>query len=157
MTETNKEKWSWRRIALPISIVLNLFLVAVIVGHMLHARSRVIVTGGPLARALANAEAILPAPDAAKFGAVIRREAPLYRKAAEQLGEAREELDRQILAEQFDPEGMRRALAAWGMAWNHFLDEFGGPLAEALGDISLEGRRKLVNERRAERVKPSLP
>lgn len=157
MSEINKERRSWRRFALPASVVLNLFLVAVIGGHIWHVRTRVVVTGGPLARALAHAEAALPAPEAAKFGGVIRRDIPHYKEAAQQLGEAREQLDRQILAEQFDPEAARRALTTWGIAWNRFLNDFGPTLVEALADISPQSRRKLVSERRAERARAPLP
>ncbi len=157
MSEGNNTTPKWRRIALPISIVLNLFLIAVIGGHMLHFRFRQAHFDSPLARALAHAEAVLPAADAAKFGGIIRRDAPHYMDAARQLGEARKELDRQILAEPFDKDGMRRALNVWSTAWDRFLSDFSDPLIEALGEVSPEGRRKLIAERRAERFKATLP
>lgn len=151
MTGKGRGMPRWRRTALPASIVLNLFLAAVIGGHLLHIRAR--EAGGimPMARVLANAEAALPPQDAAAFGAVIRRDAPRYAEAAQQLGEARQELNRQFTAEKFDPQAARRALAAWSTAWDRFLGDFGNTLVTALAEVSPEGRRKLVAERRGVR------
>jgi uncharacterized membrane protein len=158
MPETNQAMPKWRRIALPVSIVLNLFLVALIGGHLLHNRARVDVHFvSPLVRALARAEANLPPPDAEKFGAVMRRGAPHYMAAARQLEEARQELARQAAADPFDQEGARRALAAWAKAWDQFLSDFSNTLVEALAEISPESRRKLVTERQAQRGGMSLP
>jgi uncharacterized membrane protein len=159
MPEINQTKPGWRRIALPVSIVLNLFLIAVIGGHILHVRVRLREShvDTPLARALANAESILPASDAEKFRAVIRRDAPHYMDAAHQLGEARQEVERQILAEPFDQERVNRALAGWEAAWNRFFGEFNNTLVEALAEISPEGRRQLVAKRREERAKAWSP
>jgi uncharacterized membrane protein len=155
-SENRPARRTWWRIALPVSLVLNLFFVALIGGHMLHTLYRGRNAGSPLARALANAEAVLPAQDAARFGAVIRGGAPQYMKSLQQLGEARRELDRQMLADQFDPDGFRRALAQWETAWNGFLNDLTSPLVQALAEISPEGRRNLVAARRAERMR-SLP
>jgi uncharacterized membrane protein len=154
-SENRPTRRIWWRLALPVSLVLNLFFVALIGGHVLHIRFTARV-GSPLARALANAEAVLPAQDAARFGAIIRGGAPQYMKSMQQLGEARQELDRQLLADQFDQEGFRRALAQWETAWSGFLNDLTNPLVQALAEISPEGRRKLVAARRAERLR-SLP
>jgi uncharacterized membrane protein len=149
----------WRRFALPASIVLNLFLAAVIGGHVLSVRRAEVAAGagGPLARALASAEASLPPPDAAAFGATLRRDAPAYMDSARQLGAARVRLGREILAEPFDPVRVQQALAAWQAAWNRFVDDFSKPLVEALGQVSPEGRRKLLTERRSGRLTALAP
>ncbi|MGC1410166.1 MAG: hypothetical protein WA864_14645 [Acetobacteraceae bacterium] len=63
-----------------------------------------------LTGALARAEASLPPRDAAAFGAVMRRDAPNYAAAARQLRETRDELARQITAQQFDQAGAQQAL-----------------------------------------------
>lgn len=141
----------WRRIALPASIVLNLFLIALIGGHLFQARRIATNAETPLVRALARAEATLPPRDATAFAAAMRRDAPRFAAAQKQLTQARQELQRQIAAEQFNQADVRQALEAWQSAWNHFFDDFSTPLIDALSQVSPEGRRKLVAARQAER------
>ncbi len=147
MTEIPAEK-TWRRIALPASIILNLFLIALIVGHLWYGPGRFNFAGErgmPLARALARAEALLPPKDAAAFGAVIRRDEPQLEKSIAELRSARLELDRQIVADPFDPQATRKALLATETAWDHFVDDFSGTLVDALAQVSPDGRRKLIS------------
>jgi uncharacterized membrane protein len=144
----------WRRFALPASIVLNLFLIAVIGGHMMHSRR---LGGGgemSLARALARAQEILPPDDAAAFTAVMRRNAPKYQDAGRQLKEARTRLDSALTAETFDQAEVRQSMAQAQAAWNTFTDKISGSLIEALAGVSVEGRRKLIAQRQTERVEP---
>jgi uncharacterized membrane protein len=140
----------WRRIALPVSIVLNLFFVALIGGYVLHHRGERLAGETPLMRALARAEASLPPRDATAFGAVIRRDAPQYSDALKRLDVARQELRREITAEQFDEAGVRQALAGWQTAWNSFFEKFSNTLVDALAQVSPGGRRRLIAERRSE-------
>jgi uncharacterized membrane protein len=149
MSGERREMRNWLRIALPISIVLNLFLLALVGGHVLRSRSNEFGTGTPLMRALARAEASLPPKDAAAFGAVMRREAPRFASAEQRLAEARRGLAEEITAERFDQAGVRQALEAWQAAWNGFFADFSGTLVEALGQVSPDGRRKLVADRRS--------
>jgi uncharacterized membrane protein len=158
MTEKRPEIRSWRRIALPASLVLNFFLIALIGGHLLRYQ---IDDVGPatslLARALADAEASLSAPDAAAFGAVIRRDAPRYAEAGQQLADARDVLEHQIVAEPFNQAAVRQAFATWHASQNHFFDNFSSTLVEALAQVSPEGRQKLVVERRRMRTVFRVP
>jgi uncharacterized membrane protein len=151
MPEIPVERAPWRRIVLPASVILNLFLIAVIGGHILQARARGDTgigsgVGTPLGRVLGRAEAILPPRDAAAFGAVMRRDLRNYAQDSLQLREARRELDRQIVADPFNPEATRHALSATQAAWNHLLDDFSGTLVEGLSQVSPKGRRKLITE-----------
>lgn len=145
MSELPEQKRSWSRIALPVSILLNLFLLAVIGGYLLHVRHRS-ENPVPLARALLRAEAILPKKDAEVFGAVIHRDEPLFKHSWDQLREARQELDRRIAAEPFDPAATRQSLRATQAVWDRFLDQFSNTLVDGLAHLSPEGRRKLVSE-----------
>ena len=147
----------WRRVVLPASIILNFFFAALIGGHLWQTQREEIGFGIPLARALRNAEAILTPQDAAAFSAVMRRDAPQYLESARQLREARQELRRQITADHVSQEEVRQALATWQTAWDHFVGDVRGPLAEALAQVSPEGRRKLIAERRAVEADPSSP
>lgn len=144
----------WRWLALALSLVCNLFLAAVIAGHFMSPRVRpvgVAITATPMARALARATAVLPPKDAAKFRAVIEREKPQYAQAAKEVGEARAALERDIAADPFDPKAASQALAAWRVSWDRFVDDFSGPMMDALASVSPEGRRSLVAERRERR------
>jgi uncharacterized membrane protein len=62
-TQDERVMSRWRRIALPVSVVLNLFLIALIGGHFLHRPIPAAGSEGPLARALANMEASLSQQD----------------------------------------------------------------------------------------------
>jgi uncharacterized membrane protein len=156
ITEKGYNLPRWRRIVLPASIILNLFLIALISGHTFVVRIR--YAGGneglPLARALARVEQILPSKDAAAFDAVMRRDAPQYLDAARQLKEARARLDRELTADKFDQAAARQSMVQAQAAWNAFADKVSGPLVEALGSVSAEGRRKLIAQRQTERVEP---
>src|SRR6185437_3653581 len=112
MSKQSVENRTWRRFALPISILLNLFLVALIGGHLLRHRSYDVAAGSPsLPRILANAQASLSAPDAATFGTVMRRDAPRYLESARQLVQARAALEHQITAQPFDAVAAKEAFA----------------------------------------------
>ena len=142
------------RIALPVSILLNLFLLAVIGGHVLHTRNHPDTVGMPLARAVLRAESILPKQDAVAFGAVIRRDTPRFGRSWAKLRDARQDLDRQIGAEPFDPVATRQSLRVTQAAWDQFLDEFSDTLVEGLAKISPEGRHKLLSEAALGRAVP---
>ena len=154
MADTPTRTRGWRHRALLISIVLNLFLAALIVGHVLHHRQALSQEESPLAHALANAEASLPARDKPVFRQVVQRDMPDYAEAARRLVAARNDVERQIAAEPFQADAVRQALTRWRAAWNGFFDAFSGTLIDALGRISPEGRRSLIAER--ERVRAGL-
>ncbi len=143
-----------RRWALPASVLLNLFLIALIGGHLLRrdAHEGALPAGPiPLARALASAEEALSPTDAAAFREVMRRESPKLAESVRQIGEARRALAREVVAEPFDAKATRAAMAAWQASWNQFFDQISNPLVDALGTISPDGRQKLVDERRKAR------
>jgi uncharacterized membrane protein len=155
MTKTTREMQNWRVFALPASIVLNLFLVALIGGHLWQSRSDDGTSGTPLSRALNHAEASLPPVDAAAFGAVIRRDHDRYEQAAQQLTEARREFWQKVTAEQFNQHDVRQALDTWRTAWNRFLDDFSETIVAALAEVSPDGRRKLTAQRRSFLARPA--
>jgi uncharacterized membrane protein len=147
-TENGRGRSIWRRIALPISLVLNIFLIAVIGGHILHRDAYRFRSGGMLRHTLANAEASLSPSDAEAFGAVMRRDASHYTQSAADLASVREELEKQIATDPYDKDAVKHALVAWRDAWDRFTNDLGDTLAEALSKVSPEGRRKLILERR---------
>lgn len=147
-----------RWLALSISLVCNIFLAALIAGHFLSHRVHLVgLAGGatPMAGTLERAEGVLSPKDAATFREVLAREKPRYAPAARQVAAARRALARELVAEPFDPHAASQALAAWRASWNTFVDDFSGPLIDALAAISPEGRRRLVLARRAREQRPS--
>lgn len=144
--------FDWRRMALSLSLLCNVFLVALIAGHFLSRRIGPVaspIASAPMARALERAQAILSPQDAATFRAVLVRDRSRYLQSALRVAAARRELGRQIAAEPFDPRAAGQALTAWRVSWNGFVDDFSGPLVDALSAISPDGRRRLVAERRS--------
>lgn len=141
-------------LALSLSIVLNLFLLGIIAGHVIRHRARapeLAVAGTPMTRALASAEAALDRQDAAAFRATLERDKPRYVQAAQQVAAARRGLASQIAAQPFDPRAASQALEAWRTSWNSFMSDFSGPLIDALSSISPQGRRRLIDARRERR------
>jgi uncharacterized membrane protein len=154
MTEKGRGIVSWRWLALAVSIILNIFLVALIGGHLWQSRRDDGAAASPLSRALARAEAILPPQDAAAFGVVIRRDAPRYIQAARQLTETRQQFWQKVTAEHVDQHEVRRALDAWRTAWNRFLDDFSDTIVAALAEVSPDGRRTLMADQRFQLSRP---
>ena len=137
-------KW---RLALSISVVLNLFLLALVGGHFLRA-SRSELPAMPVARALARAQATLSPQDAAAFGAVVRRDAPRYVGAWREIVTARRQLEQVLAADPYDKAKAQQAFATWHEAWNQYVDKLGDTLIDGMSQISPEGRRKLIALRR---------
>jgi uncharacterized membrane protein len=138
--------WPW--LALSLSTLLNLFLLGVIAGHFLVRGNAGELAATPMARAVERAEAVLGPADAAAFRAALDRGGPRYGQSAAQVTAARRALARQIAAEPFDPRATSQALAVWRTSWDRFVGDLSGPLVDALGSISPEGRRRLVDARR---------
>lgn len=149
-----RSRVNWRTVALAASVIANLFLAALVAGHMLrvHLHRLPAATGNtPLARQLARIESALPARDAMAFRAVMERDSPRFAEAASQLVAARRALRMQIIADPFDPQAASETLSAYRASWNRFVRAFGGPLIDALSQISPQGRRDLVAARRRAR------
>jgi uncharacterized membrane protein len=142
------------RLALPLSVILNLFLLAVIAGHFLRHefhRAGPAAAASPLVR-LARVESELDPRDAARFEAAIGRGGVGLAAAAQRMAASRRALLRQLVAEPFDARGARQALDTWRISWNAFMTQLSGPLIDALSSISPAGRRLLVKDRQ-ERLK----
>jgi uncharacterized membrane protein len=142
-TDSSRHAVSWRRIALPASTILNLFLLALIAGYVWHlhhgAAQRL-----PVARILSNMEARLDRRDASAFRAVMEQSEPGLGQGAQSVSKARRNLEAQLTAEPFDQQAARHALVEWHNAAGQFLDRYGDTLIDALARVSPEGRRRLV-------------
>ena len=152
MVQTQDGTRKWLRIALPVSLVLNMFLLAFLGGQMLRARPEVTRGDDPLARILAVAEASLPASDARSFRQTLLKEEPRYAQAVMKVTEARQEMLKQVSADPYDPVATLTALSAMQGAWTEFMDAIGGPLVDAIGQISPEGRRTMVADQKAKGI-----
>lgn len=140
----------WRNIVLFLSLALNLFLAAVIGAHMLRAQMlrHDLARQTPLQRALLQAEAALSPRDRAIFDKTLLAGEPGFTRAADQLALARHKLAAELLAQPYDPTATAAAMDAWQQGWLQFQSAFRGPLLSALGAISPQGRRALVEARR---------
>lgn len=59
---------------------------------------------------------------------------------------------KQISSDQYDPVATLTALSATQSAWTEFMDAIGGPLVDAIGQISPEGRRKVLGDQNAKGI-----
>ena len=146
----------WRRVALPVSLALNLFLVAVIGGHLLRVRQVEAKSGASLvALAISNAEASLSKADATRFAAVMQRDEPRYMRAAQQVAKDRVEYERLVIAEPFDKDAADQAFRRWQVSWTNLMDTLRTPIIDALAEVSPEGRQKLIEQRRRAKAEGS--
>lgn len=135
------------RVVLAASLTLNLFLVALTAGHLLHNRMRGQIAGSSLAHALANSGASLSGSDATAFNAIVQRDAARYAAASQNLAKSRKELRHQIAADPFNPLATKQAYTSWQKDLNVYIDDVGDTLIEALGQISPQGRHKILEQR----------
>jgi uncharacterized membrane protein len=155
--ETQSAAIGWRRVVLPASIVLNLFLAALVVGHLLRPDVAMRREATPLSQAIAQAVSSLSPGDAAAFCAVLQQDAPHYLGAAKQLAEARLNLERQITTEPFDPVSVTAALTLWQAQWNRFTNGIAPAIVDALGQLSPDGRRRIIAARHQANPSPHMP
>jgi len=136
--------FGWRRVAVAASVALNLFLLAYNGASITHLATTVGSSRPMFTTVLTQAESRLSPDDAARFRAVMTREAPHYIAEAQQLGLYRDGIIRIILSEPFDPAAARSEISAWREAWFGFTKTFGDALVDAMSQISPQGRRELL-------------
>ncbi|MFN3320068.1 MAG: periplasmic heavy metal sensor [Allorhizobium sp.] len=140
---------NWLRITLALSLVLNMFFLAFLGGQMLRPVPDIPRSADPLARLLAVAQATLPPSDAKLFREALLKEEPRYAQAVKRFTQAREEALNQISANPYDPVSTLMALSAMQSAWAEFMDTISGPVVDAIGEVSTEGRRRAVADQKA--------
>jgi heavy-metal resistance protein len=141
----------WRKSALALSLVLNLFLATLVLGHLWRSHVRHAPLQPMVAHIIADARAELSADDFAAFDAVLHRDGPQFAEDAQRVSAARGALESQIEAEPFDPAATRQAYDAWHASADRFLDRFRDALVDALAQVSPQGRRRLIAHARAEK------
>ena len=150
MNPSDSTSNGWRRAAWAASLLLNVFLLAIVGGHLWRLRAFNGAGETPMGRILATVTTRLSAKDAGAFRAVLARDEPQLSIAATQLADSRKELAAALSAEPFDKQRAAQALAAWRRSGPVLLDQFGPSLIEAIGAVSPEGRRQLVQPRASE-------
>ncbi|MHB8813315.1 MAG: periplasmic heavy metal sensor [Steroidobacteraceae bacterium] len=141
----------WRKSVLALSLVLNLFLATLVLGHLWRSHIRHAPLQPMVAHIVADARAELSTDDFAAFDAVIHRDGPQVAEEAQRVSAARGVLESRIEAEPFDPAATRQAYDAWHESADRFLDQFRDTLVDALAQVSPQGRRRLIAHTRAER------
>lgn len=97
---------------------------------------------------VARMEKGLPEPDRARFRAAMERHKPSFEPALEAMRAARPAVDEAIRTTPFDPERLRAASAIWADRWHDFSVRYGEAVAEALKDLSPEGRAAFAQQSR---------
>ncbi|MCQ9156855.1 periplasmic heavy metal sensor [Acidomonas methanolica] len=132
------------RTFLVASILLNIFLAALAGGQYLRHRAEESRHESVFERVVEDLTSHLDNSDAEAFRSALKQEEPHYAKAHENLALARADINRLLLAPNFDPAAAREAMRRWRLAWNAFVGSFGDALVDAMARISPAGRRAIV-------------
>lgn len=136
---------SGRRSLMAASLLLNVFLVAVVSGQYLHRRAAENSDVPVYKRVLHQMTSRLDRQDAEAFRSVLHSQAPRFMAARQALEAAHAETDRELMAKEFDPAALRVALAHWQKSWDAFMAPMSDTLVDAIAHLSPEGRRRLAS------------
>ena len=125
------------------SVVLNLVLAGVLAYGPGQREHR----GRGLDRMVHRIEAALPAADRPKFRMVLDAELEHYAAELAALRDAGREVDAAMAREPFEPEALRRALAAWSERWAAFNAAFTETMVHAMEAVSPAGRAQIAAAR----------
>lgn len=132
------------RLALTLSLALNLFLLAVLAAPHLFPPSR---ERGE-ARFIERITRRLPEADRPAFREAHERHAERLRQAIEAMRESRAGMRAALGAEPYDPEALARAAETWRQASDAARQVFESMIQDAAPAMSPEGRVALVPGRR---------
>ena len=144
-------RWLRPGVVLPallgVSLALNLALAAF--PHAVFGRPppRGGGGGGGFERMVDRMETALPEADRQGFRRVMAAEREHYTAPLEALRQARREVDAAILADPFDPERLRMAMADWQRRFIAFNDAFSDALVRGMAAVSPEGRAQVAATR----------
>ena len=140
------QRWSswliepWRTRMLWLSVGTNLFLGALIGGHLLTARAHRPGLDGAVDRLAQD----LAPDDAVRFRQVLAAERPWYDQSHRLLDSARAELARSIAHDPWDEELVRQHMVAFQARWLESSSRFGDGMLVALGTLSPDGRSRIA-------------
>ncbi len=132
----------WRTRVLWASLAGNLFLGALIGGHLIWR-------GPPFPPGLDGAVMRmahdLPESDSARFRLILERERPWFEQSRRRMDFARSDLAQSIAKEPFDEAEVRMRMQVFQATWIETSTRFGESLLVALGTLSPEGRVRLAD------------
>jgi len=144
----------WRRIALGLSLALNVLLVAYVATQLLQQpppQARPAQRPVGIQAMIERISRDLPPGDKQIFEEAFARERPMLIAASEQMRAARRTLDATIAARPFDPAATRAAMEQWRDAWQRMSAMFNESFLAALQGISPDGRATIVSHARPPR------
>lgn len=133
-----------RQVALRASLVLNVFLLALIVAYLVRAQVAEGTAHPEGEGIISRLTAVLPAEDAARFRAQLDLMRPQYEPQRKHIGEARQVLLEAIARDPYDPSAVRQALDDYQQSWRDFTSRFNQAFLAALDTVSPHGRAKLA-------------
>jgi hypothetical protein len=136
------------RLGFQVSIILNLFFLALIGGFFLRPIIFAHQTDDPIDRAIALVEGQLGPSDAAAFDAIMTRDKAQNTEAKRQLISSRDALESELAVEPFDQARAKVAVANTRQAFDRFIEGFSATVLDALNQLSPAGRKRLVELRR---------
>jgi uncharacterized membrane protein len=137
--------WTMRRVLLPVSVGLNVFLIFLIASHLFRYRNY--RPPGKLERFLATAPLQLSAEDAQRFREVIDRDRRALLEEEAHLRRARDQVIEVLKTNPFDPQGFQQAVDQARDKRSILERSFEKSFLEAAQKISPDGRRQLAELR----------
>ena len=140
------QRWSswlikpWRTRVLWASVGTNLFLGALIGGHVLNAPPLRPGLDGAVERLVGT----LVPDDADQFRRVLTAERPWYDQSRRMLDAARADLARSIARDPWDEARVRLYMLAFQARWLESSSRFGDGMLVALGTLSPDGRSRIA-------------
>lgn len=141
MTVVRKPGLSLRSFLIISSVMLNLFFVSFLGVRLVQNRSPICIDRRIT---LAGLVAALPRADREKFATALKQDVPHYIDQLKMIGNRRDALDRSLTQEPFSKSDVADRIVEWQESWNVFMTVFRGSLVNAFSDISLPGRKALI-------------
>jgi uncharacterized membrane protein len=131
-----------RTLLLGLSLALNVFLLALVGTHLVHATA-------PPAAALPQSPidrmaAALSPDDAARFRAAVAARRPDFQPARDAVSAAHLAVAAAIGRVPYDADAMRSALQQWQASWRAFTARFDQAFLQAVSVLSDDGRARLA-------------
>ena len=129
-----------RTLLLGLSLALNVFLLALVGTHLVHATAPAALAESPIDRMAAS----LSPDDAARFRAAIEARRPDYQPARDAVSTAHLAVAAAIGRVPYDEDAVRSALRQWQESWRAFTARFDQAFLGGVGVLSDDGRARLA-------------
>ncbi|MBO1325747.1 periplasmic heavy metal sensor [Acetobacter sp. TBRC 12305] len=134
----------WRGLFV-LSVLLNLFFVALNIGHHFEHHPDGPPPFGVMTHMFQHVGSRLSPADAQIFQTMMQQEGSRYTQAREELMSAQDDLNRLLLDPNFDAGAVHAAMLRRQAAWDSFVGGFNNALVDAMNQMTPQGRRSVAH------------